>query len=263
MKRSLKDFISLEALKHLTYIPPIVLKIKNWFPFLLNYAGFRNLPCLFAFRNGIKIKTKEGIDSATLAVIFIKKEYGNVKDNSVVIDIGANIGVYSIFAASTSKNTVVYAYEPVPKTFDSLLENIKLNKFEKKVLPFNLGVFSRKGKRKLYFGDSSPFNSLYPKKKKEYLEINCISLKDVFDYNKIERCDILKVDCEGAEYEILYNTPNQYLKKIKEIRLEYHNLNKTYNIKKLIQFLRGQGFRVIKMKKDFDYSGIVWLRRIG
>jgi FkbM family methyltransferase len=256
MRRGLKNFISLNALKHLPYIPIIIFKLKNWLPFLLNYIGFKNPgDNIYIFRNGTKIKTKEEIDSTTIAVVFIKKDYGDVTDNSIVIDIGANIGVYSIFAASTSKNTIVYAYEPMPENYDLFLENIKTNKLEKNIIPFKLGVGSKTEKRKLFVGWSSPFHSLYSNKKKgEYLEIKCTSFKDIFDENKIEQCDVLKMDCEGAEFEILYNTPGEYLKKIKEIRMEYHNIdgNKDYNIQRLTEFLEENGFKTVKLGKNPD-----------
>lgn len=122
MRRSLKEFISLKTLRQIPYILLIIFQFKNWFSFLLNYIGFKNASDIYIFRNGTKIKTKEGIDSATIMVVFIRKDYGDVEDNAVVIDIGANIGCYSIFAATTSKNTIVYAYEPMPETYDLLLD---------------------------------------------------------------------------------------------------------------------------------------------
>ena len=131
MKRGVKEFVSLKALRHLLYIPIIILQIQNWFSFLLNYIGFRDSTETYIFRNGPKIKTIGGIDAVTIAVVFIKKAYGDVDDNSTVIDIGANIGVYSIFAATTSKHTTIYAYEPMLSNFNVLLENIRINKLEK------------------------------------------------------------------------------------------------------------------------------------
>lgn len=262
MRRRPKEFISLRALKHLLYIPIIILKIRNWFPFLMNYIGLRDSGDTYMFRDGIKIKTNEGVDTVTIAVVFIKKQYGDVDDNFIVIDIGANIGVYSIFAASTSKKTIVYAYEPMLSSFKLLSENIKNNQLEKYIFPFPLGVAAEREKRKLFFGRGSPFHSLYSnEKKKKYLEIKCISLKDIFDENRIEQCDLLKMDCEGAEFEILYNTPSEYFKKIKKIRLEYHNqtTDKKCNIKNLIIFLRERGFKIRKFRRNPEYSGIVWL----
>jgi len=263
MKRGVKEFVSLKALRHLLYIPIIILQIQNWFSFLLNYIGFRDSTETYIFRNGPKIKTIGGIDAVTIAVVFIKKAYGDVDDNSTVIDIGANIGVYSIFAATTSKHTTIYAYEPMLSNFNVLLENIRINKLEKFISPVPSGVCARREKRKLYFSTAnSPFASLYFKYTK-YIEIDCVSLKDIFGENKIRFCDILKLDCEGAEFEILYNTPNEYLGKIKEIRLEYHNqtINKNYNIKTLVSFLNERGFRTAKLLKESEDLGNVWLKK--
>lgn len=59
------------------------------------------------------------------------------------------------------------------------------------------------------------------------------------------------MDCEGAEFEILYNLPDEYFKKIKKIRLEYHNhlSNEKNNIEYLMKFLEQKGYRVKKSKK--------------
>jgi len=273
MRRKINELISLNAISHFRYLPRIVFKIKNWPSFLLNYIGLKAEPPVYILRNGTKIKTKDSLSAVTIAVVFIKKDYGSINDNSVVIDIGANIGVYSIFAAQ-SKNTIVYAYEPMVDNFNLLRENIKLNKLEKNIFPFNLAVGARKEKRKLYLGGSpfhsfypinkSPFNRLYgnyfKEKNQKYTEVNSISLKDIFKENKIDQCDILKMDCEGAEFEILYNLPDEYFKKIKKIRLEYHNhlANKKNRGDYLIKFLEQKGFKVKRFKKGSDYQGDLW-----
>jgi FkbM family methyltransferase len=263
MNRQLKRFL-FSVLKGLSYTFKTILRIRNWFPFIANLIGLRNSSETYLFRNGVKITTREGADSITIADIFIRKDYGNVTENSTVVDIGANIGAYSIFATSTSKKTVVYAYEPMRSSFNLLLHNIKDNKLEKRIFPFPLGVGAKREKRKLYIQENSLSHSLYPSKKsKHYVEIDCVSLSDIFKENKIERCDILKVDCEGAEFEIFYNTPAEYFQKIKKICLEYHNqaINKNYNIKSLINFLEEKGFKTRKFRKDSKHMGIVWLER--
>jgi len=261
MRRKIKEFISLGALKHLFYIPFIIFKIKNWWPFLLTYLGFKNGANIYKFRNGLQIKTNKGIEVTPIVETFIKKEYGKIKDDSIIIDIGANLGAFSIFAVSTLQNTKVYAYEPVPESYDLLLENIKLNKFNEKILPFKLGVGAKKEKRKLFLpAGGSIFCSFYSdKNNEEFLEINIISLKDIFDENKIEHCDLLKSDCEGAEFEIFYNTPDRYFEKIKEIRLEYHNQKgENYNIKSLINFLEKRKFHLTYFKKFSKHHGLAW-----
>jgi FkbM family methyltransferase len=264
VKRRLKEFVSLEACEHLTYVPVIIFKIKNWLRFLLNYVGFEDSGNVYSFRNRTKIKTADRLDAVTVAVVFVKKEYGKVSDNSVIIDIGANIGVYSLYAASTSRSTTVYAYEPMPSSYALLLENIKLNRFEGRIKPFKLGVSSKKGRARLFLSTHSPFHSICQSKETgRHIGIECTSLEDIFVKNGIEHCDILKMDCEGAEYEILYSTPVKCLDRISEIRLEYHNLNRKRdeNIKSLTRFLTAKGFNATVLKEDSEYSGHAWFGR--
>lgn len=266
----------IKIISHLRYLPVIISKIKNWPIFLLNYAGLQNTGAEYVFRNGTRIETSDSISAATIAVVFIKKDYGDVPNNSVIIDIGANIGVFSIFSAD--KSNTVYSYEPMPGNFRVLEENIKLNKLENRIFAFNLGIAAKQEKRKLYLGKSpfhsflpterSPFNALYSdsqgEREQSFLEVNCISLRDIFDENKISECDILKMDCEGAEYEILYNLPGSYFKRIKEIRMEYHNHLDQHknNGEYLKSFLENRGFSVEKFKKGSFYQGDVWFKRV-
>ena len=159
----------IKIISYLRYLPVIIFKIKNWLVFLLNYAGLRNTVAEYIFRNGIRIKTSDSISATTIAVIFIKRDYGGIPNNSVIIDIGANIGVFSIFSAG--KSNIVYSYEPMSDNFRLLEENIKLNKLENRVFALNIGIAAKREKRKLYLGKSpfhsflpvasSPFNSLY------------------------------------------------------------------------------------------------------
>ncbi len=277
MKRKISAGLLIKFIIYLKYLPSVILQIRNWPVFLLNYIniGFVK-PGTYKFRNGISIKTVDAHGAGAIAVIFMKKDYGVVDDNSTIIDIGANIGVYSLFAAS-AKNTVVYAFEPDPSNFELLVKNVRLNKLEKRIIPFNLAVGSEKGKRTLYLGEApfhsfcpvseSPFNALYPSHsggaKQNSIEVACVSLKDIFDKNKISHCDILKIDCEGAEYEILYNLPEKYFQRIKKIHLEYHNHKKNaMNTGDcLLKFLEKKGLQLKRHKKGSAYQGDLWLER--
>jgi len=273
MKKKINIYTLFKIFIYLKYFPVIVIKIKNWCIFVLNYVGIKNnISFTYIFRDGTKIRVDDNINIATIAVVFIKKDYGDIEENSTIIDIGANIGVYSIFAAR-NKNTKVYAFEPMIDNFRLLRKNIKLNKLDGKILPFNLAVGAKKEKRVLFLG-GSPFHSLYPAEdspfnarydnkltvKQDYIEISCLSLKDIFQDNKIDYCNMLKLDCEGAEFEILYNLPKEYFKRIEKIRVEYHDhkIDKNCSSKKLAEFLINQGFKIEKLKEVSPYNGDMW-----
>ena len=88
-----------------------------------------------------------------------------------------------------------------------------------------------------------------------------IALKDVFDSNNIKQCDLLKIDTEGSEYDILYNLPDEYYKKIKRIYLEHHNVNiflpknihNNHNHNYLKIFLEKRGFNVF-MQDNYIFA---------
>jgi len=264
MRQKLKTLISFSTLKYVSVIFVIIYKVKNWIPFILNYLGLNNSGELYKLRNGIKFRTKDGISAATIASVFLKEVYGPIPNDAVIIDIGANIGAFSILTASIAKNVKVYAYEPMADNFDLLLNNIRINKLDKIIKPFNLGISQKCEERKLYLNNRSSGHSLYSKNKHQgSINVRCISLKQCFDKNKIDICHLLKMDCEGAEFEILYNTPHDYFYKIKEIRMEWHNQSsKRDNVDYLKSFLEEKGFTMTKFKRDSDHTGILWAKRV-
>ncbi len=163
--------------------------------------------------------------------------------------------MFSIFAAKKEPDVLVYCYEPFKSNFNMLNDNIKINDLEKNVFAFQEGVCDKKGKRTLLiskegfawhtmFGNvSKTSHSSFGKEDTgvKKIVIKCTTLKDIIDKNRIKRCDFLKMNCEGAEYEILFGTPPGYLKKINSITIEYHP---NEDIKKLKVFLEKQGFNV-------------------
>jgi FkbM family methyltransferase len=265
MRRQLREFLSPAVLQSIICIPKAILKIRNWRLFLLNYVGLKDAGAFYLFRDGTRIRSAQGIDSVTIKVVYLDEHYGEIADHSVVIDIGANIGVFSVFAATRSNNCLIYAYEPAPKSYELLLENVRLNGLEEKVRVFPLGVAGARGRRRLVLGNGSPSHSLYSRDvRRGCWEIDCVTLRDVFDANRIQHCDILKIDAEGAEFEILYGTPIEYLRRIREIRMEYHHVGEpSYDLQSLLRFLAKHNFRPVKLTSDSMNSGNLWLKQIA
>ena len=93
-------------------------------------------------------------------------------------------------------------------------------------------------------GGHSIYKDLVSSSDDAFIEVKSISLKDIFIDNKLNKIDFLKIDCEGAEYKILFNTPKKVLKKIKKIALEYHQMD-GFSVEDLKEFLSNNGFKVI------------------
>ncbi|MHA2105420.1 MAG: FkbM family methyltransferase [Candidatus Hodarchaeales archaeon] len=257
MKRSLKDFLSFKTISYIRYIPVSIFRVKNWYPFLLNYIGLKNdnFERVYKLRNGVAFKSVQSLDAATIFVIFIRKDYGDVPDDSIIVDIGANIGVYSVYASLMGKNNKIFAYEPVIDNFNVLQENIQLNNSEENIVAFNLGVSSQKEKRKLFLIDAVEHTLIEKNETQNFIEIECVSLNDIIEENNLPKIDLLKMDCEGAEYEILYNTAKENLQKIQEIRMEFHVV-KDHDVHSLAKYLEENGFKVNLLKK-----GNLWCKK--
>lgn len=166
-----------------------------------------------------------------------------------VIDIGANVGLFSIYAATLAKRGKVYAFEPVKDNFKRLGRHKKINRSENLTL-VNKGVSNRNKRAMIYLCEKNSGGHSLNKNKFKYLgeitkateAIDCVTLKSIFDKYKILRCDFLKLDCEGEEANILMRLPNIYFRRIDKISLEFHR--PVVDEIKLAGFLAKRGFRV-------------------
>jgi len=176
-----------------------------------------------------------------------------IPNDSVIIDIGAHIGAYSILASKYAK--VVYAFEPYSESYSLLTNNIEMNQIGN-VKTYCKGIAKKKGKKKLYLSPNSVgAYSIYSLINQKSCKIECITLGDFIISNKIEKVDILKLDVEGAEYEILFNLPKEILSKIKNITMECHSMeliNIKYNLESMKKFLENNGFKVSSKLNDLN-----------
>lgn len=185
----------------------------------------------------------------------------DVYDNNIVIDIGAHVGAFTIYSATRAKNIFVFSYEPMLENFLILEKNINSNNLNN-VRIFRLAIAKKAGKRRLVADQTNDSGASFFITGNVSEMVECLTLEDVFNSNGIENCDFMKIDCEGAEYEILYHTPDKIFKKINRIALEYHipNSSPRYNHKALMKFLIRHGYSVFKYVPKGD-TGIICLKR--
>ena len=124
-----------------------------------------------------------------------------LREGFVVLDIGANVGLISLLAAKkVGKTGKVYAFEPVPKIFARLQENIALNGFNN-VEPVPLALSSQKGKAMIFVAHGA--SSLFRRVSDEFVEVPTERLDDFVEQEGIERVDAIKLDVEGAELHVI------------------------------------------------------------
>jgi FkbM family methyltransferase len=253
--------------RRLKITPLAARKLTSWPRFMCNYALGLVPETPYEFRNRARIMIGRGIDHVPIIEIFLREDYGAVADGAVILDLGANIGTFSIYAATTARDVTIYAYEPMAEFYRLMKENIRLNRLGGTIKCFDSAVSSDTQMRELFIeGADLFFPSLVapsldgPTRK---VRVSCTTLAEILDSNKLQRIDLLKMDCEGAEYEILYTTPARYFDRIREIRMEYHNLaDDRSNREALATFLRGLGYEITLPQSTFTRtSGNLWARR--
>lgn len=181
-----------------------------------------------------------------------------------ILDIGAGIGDFSIFAAKCFPNATVYAFEPIPNSYSLLNANVLANKVNN-IRTFPLAIFGKAESRILHTTGGEAVQYGYreddPNPSKG-IRVDGKTLEEVFEEFHIEECGLLKIDCEGGEYEILLSTPDAVLRKIKRISLEYHEGVSDFTRKDLAEYLGRNGFRVqIRPNRAHDDLGLLLARR--
>jgi len=174
-----------------------------------------------------------------------------VETGDTVVDIGANIGVFSVLAAKKAFKGNVFVYEPNKENYKVLIKNKYLNKLNN-LFVSNLAVTGRGGYIDFFISKlNDGAHSIYITDSKNSTKVKSITLKDIFDMNNLKRINYLKIDAEGAEYDILLKTPPEVIRKVDKIVLEYHDyLNHDHDYKDLKEYLEGNGFKV-EMGKNF------------
>lgn len=207
---------------------------KNPLSYILDYLKMKNGPFVIVLKNGIKLLLRpKTTDRMILNDIIFRNIYLKnltLEKDSVIVDIGAHIGIFSILCAKIASNGKIFSFEPEKENFSYLLKNIKLNNL-KNVYPFRLAIGNKNGYRNLYvckednLGKHSFYFDFYASKKEK---VRCIDIKNMLKLIG-EKIDLLKIDCEGCEYEIFSNLNSEFFYKIRNIVVEIHKIAEVEN----------------------------------
>jgi FkbM family methyltransferase len=169
-----------------------------------------------------------------------------LRPGDVFVDIGANIGSYTIIASKlVGTNGKVFAVEPIPSTVKVLNYNIKLNGL-RNVIVINKAAYNSNCRLKMKI----PFNSFglasFFSKEGIEVEVDSIRLDEVLaDVHKIK---LIKIDAEGAEYEIIQGLTETL------IRTEYVVIELSRRTYECLQLLKKYGFICEKMRFTTYYK---------
>jgi len=172
---------------------------------------YRNLSprIILAEFEGVKLHldSMSGFSRALLARGYYEKGTTRVfrdliKEGTVVVDIGAYVGYYSLIAARlVGQKGAVYAFEPAPDNFTLLIKNIEVNEFHN-IVAVQKAVSNKTGRDRLFLSSDPTWHSMYDRHEKESIDVEVTSI-DHFFQNIIRPVDLVKIDAEGSEMKVL------------------------------------------------------------
>lgn len=229
--------------------------------FLMHYVQ-RTSPDdrLVEMRDGTRIHLSgHPHDVITLFVTLVREDYGRFPPGGTVVDIGANLGAFALLAARLGARTVL-AYEPNGAAFRCLQRNVEVNGLSASVRPRQVAVAAVAGQKVRFPVAPSMYNRVAMENESgEFETVGTTSLAEILARDATQGIDLLKVDCEGAEYDILFGAAPSDLRRVREIRMEYHKGRES----ELMDYLRNAGFAITLFRPDSASTGNLWARRIA
>ncbi|MDA9684854.1 FkbM family methyltransferase [Candidatus Pelagibacter bacterium] len=218
-----------------------IIKVENYFALINFFRVHRNpiksfLKEIFSFGNyplklffntpiGVKFATIYSADDfSTFNLIFCRKDYLISDRDRVILDIGSNIGLSSLYWLTRNNENIVYCYEPGSQNFNRLKRNLK--EFKSRVFLKKEAVSNRNFESFLKIEETGVYNSLTLKTKKnrngkfekcKVRDINSCIKKIILKHKKI---DMIKVDNEGEESKTISSIDKKYWKYINCINID-------------------------------------------
>jgi len=188
-------------------------------------------------------------DKGSIGGSFVYHDYDFLDvTNRTVVDVGANIADTAIYFALRGAKRVI-AFEPFPKIFEIAERNVKANGLEDKVILVNAGCGYDGEVRVKEDIESDASTQL--RDFGEGVKIPMYSLNTIVSKFNVEKGSVLKVDCEGCEYDLFRNASREALDRFDQIAIEYH-----YGYKELVNILKKNGFKT-KITIPIYRSGMI------
>ncbi len=201
-------------------------------------------------------------------------------DDDCVFDVGANIGMFSLFAQQIGKNITVFAFEPIPQIFEALEMNSRL--YGNGIKTFSYGLAEREQRAEFVFypnstsqsgryadadderqvlrsiidnvnGDKSRAGAMEEiiQQRVDGISVLCNlkTISHVMREEGVERIDLLKIDVEKSELDVLRGIARDDWPKIRQVVIEAHDV--TGQLQQVTQLLRDQGFKVLAEQDNY------------
>lgn len=210
----------------------------------------------------INIAYRDDSDLSVIDEFFVDKMYraaetiiSNIPASSAgrqypILDTGAHIGIFSIYSKIINPESEIIAVEPEPENYKLLKQNLKQNNCQD-VKTIRAALIAKNDlNTNLYISKNTHNHSTLPLSK-NCIQVSAINLEKLMEENKIKKIGLLKMDIEGAEFDIVLNIDNETWSKIRYALIEYHETikNKRTHLEDII---RQHGFSVEHFPNKFN-----------
>jgi len=236
------------------------METPRWAGITCAFLGFSHpaYPSALPLRRGRPIPLESLADLKTFWQIFARRVYPVHRSDQVILDVGANIGLFTLYAARQAPDARIFAVEPFPATFERLQQTVCDHSLRERVTCVNKAVMGDSG---VYLMRDVALPSQQRgvtalKQGVAGAQVHGTTLSELMQACRLDRIDLLKMDIEGSEYPALLATPLPVLGRIGRIALEYHGHCSPYSKQQIFRHFSDAGFRITSDLQDANGYGL-------
>ena len=234
---------------YLSSIPTLLGGIHHALPTLLSAALTKQADRLVRLADGTKFHTRGLMDIWVIKETCLDRDYERIgapiQDGWSVIDVGAGLGDFSVHVARRFPKARVIGFEPFAESYALLKRNIAENGVANvTVYPKAISHDGRPLVLRVIGEAVQHSTSDGGKPAAGEQAVESMTLGAALDAHGLAGCDLIKIDCEGGEFEILLNADRALLGRFRRIALEYHDSATMHNHAELERHLTAAGFTV-------------------
>ena len=266
-------------LKRIPEVLACVKETAQWLPVTLAYLGLR--PMAFPFelrlRSGEVLSLRERTDLVIFWLVFARRHYPVLSSDSLIVDVGANIGLFTLYAARQAPRAQIISIEPFPETGQRLRQNVQTNRLTDRVTILNCAISGTSGTAAMDAASAeipSQYKRIHSETTKALntqhrgegalqqseggVAVRTDTLQQLLETIQASRVDSMKMNIHGSEYEVLMGTPPAVLRSFRRIAVQYHQLPAESGVGKeqLFEHMDRVGFRLVSDRDTRRGSGL-------
>lgn len=215
------------------------------------------------FYNGFHFEVPHQLKTA-FDEIYLRGVYDQglalIGSGSTVLDLGGNAGYFSLAVFMRSQKIRLIAAEPLPVNVNLYKESMAMNNIDNYTLLEKAVMTNDSGVLGIHYesDDSASVGAsmIERQKSKKVIQVPTITLDEIYEQQNLQKVDLLKIDCEGAEYNILFNASDEVFEKTPNIILETHAWapKEEGTIPQLEEFLKKKGYHTRIIHSDILFA---------